>query len=391
MKCRGALIILIFIILIRNWSLSSIYVYNPFSTGINPVKPPIYFIDPNNPKVNVIFGDAKTSANITLTNNLALKIYDEDSNGYVYVEGPSPNIDLSTGQYYEVKWKMHITHFEDPIGCGMIVIDVYFRCGFDCYLASIIYYGNYVKAALGLSIKPDPASEGQSAPYNINPNCEHNLKIRVEVSSDGSTLTIKWFIDGNEIYNYTLSIMFGVTVFQSYFGWLNQDRLELKFYAYLDDVEINVNGRYSASEDFEDGIDNIFTENQSGNAHKTVAYYIYPQNSLKIYNEYGNFNVSLEAVNIEGIIPHGFNASIWLNTSTKYTQQIKIINGIIVDKQTSSISINIYETISLLINVTTSYPSTPTTWNTTIKLYLKYEIDRIIEVYYPIIVKVSSP
>ncbi|MEM0212424.1 MAG: hypothetical protein QXM35_07220, partial [Candidatus Methanomethylicia archaeon] len=247
MRCKHEILIVLLTstILIGYLSLASTYVYNPFSIDLNPVQPPIHLINPGNPNVNVIIGKTKTSANITLTNNLALKIYDEDENGYIYVEGPSANVNLGNGEYYEVKWKLHITHFEDPIGDGMIILDVYFLCDLDYYLASIIYYGSYVRAALGLSTEPDPASEGQSPPFSINPNQEHNFKIRLERSIDGATLIIEWFIDDVKIYDYTLNILMMVTVFQSYFGWLNQDRLYLKFYAYIDDVEMSI------SEDFE--------------------------------------------------------------------------------------------------------------------------------------------
>lgn len=377
-------ILSMFMILIGYWSLASTYVYNPFSISLNPVQPPIHLINPENPNVNVILGCAKTSANITLTNNLALKIYDEDENGYIYVEGPSLNINLGNGQYCEIKWKLHITHFEDPIGNGMIILDVYFLCDLDYYLASIIYYGSYVKAALGLSTEPDPASEGQSQPFNINPNQEYNFKIRLERSIDGSKLIVEWFVNDIKIYDYTLNVLMMVTIFQSYFGWLNQDRLYLKFYAYMDNVEMNI------SEDFEDGIDNLFTEHKIGNTGKEVVYYVYPQNSLKIFDDFGVYNVSLEVYAIEGIIPQKFNASIWLNKSGQYTQQIKIINGNIEFKETSKITINTGGYLSLFINLTIPYPSTPPTWNLTIKSYLKYGVNEVVTVNYPIRIMVTS-
>ncbi|MEM3986384.1 MAG: hypothetical protein QXR39_06415 [Candidatus Methanomethylicia archaeon] len=386
MRCKHEILIMLLTstILIGYLSLASTYVYNPFSIDLNPVQPPIHLINPGNPNVNVIIGKTKTSANITLTNNLALKIYDEDENGYIYVEGPSANVNLGNGEYYEVKWKLHITHFEDPIGDGMIILDVYFLCDLDYYLASIIYYGSYVRAALGLSTEPDPASEGQSPPFSINPNQEHNFKIRLERSIDGATLIIEWFIDDVKIYDYTLNILMMVTVFQSYFGWLNQDRLYLKFYAYIDDVEMSI------SEDFEDGIDNLFTEHRTGNTGKVVAYYVYPQNSLIIFDEIGVYNVSLEVYAIEGIIPQRFNASLWLNKSGQYTQQVKIINGNIELGETSKITINTGGYLSLFINLTAPYPSTPFTWDLTIKSYLKYGVNDIVTVNYPIRIMVTS-
>lgn len=391
MRYKSGILTVLFTILIGYWSLALTYVYNPLSINLNPVHPPIYFINPGNPNVYVTLGNAKTSAQIILKKNFALNIYDEDENGYIYVKGPSPNAILSPGQYYEVKWELHIASFKDLNNVGIIVIDVYFRCDIEDYLASIICYGDYVKAALGELVSPDPASINQSTPYFIDPNKKHNFRVRIELLNDGSLLMVKWFVDDIEIHNYMCTVSLEVVVFESYFGWLNQDKPELKFYAYIDNVEVVVSeGVYYVFEDFEDGIDDIFIEEKLGNVGKRIVYYTYPQNSLKIYNELGIYNLSLKVYSIEGIIPQGFNASIWLNSSGKYTQSIKIINGVIIVDQTSKLAIKTGDYVSLSINLTIPYPSTPITWDLTVKIDLRYEVNEVVIVYYPVRIKVTS-
>lgn len=380
---KAVWITIIFIIISYTQISASVFVYNPLSTDLNPTKPSIYFIDPQNPKTSIVLGDAHTSANITIAKNLALNVYDQDQNGYIYLRGPSPNTNLASGKYYEVGWKIHIPYFNDPTNNGMLIIDVHFYNGFDDeeYLVSIIYYGSYVKAALGLLIL-EPTSEAQSTPYTIDPNKEHYFKIRIERSIDGETLIAKWIVDGNEIFNHqwTGSAANIIIIYESYFGWLNQDKTMLTFNAYIDEAYATIPETYNVSEDFEDETDNIFIEERSGNCGKEIVYYTYPQNSLKIYDDFGRYNISLEAYIIEGVIPDKFNASLWLNTS----QSIKIVNGEIIVSKTSEITMETGGYVSLYVNATIPYPST---WNLIIKLYLKYRINEAVTVSYPITVK----
>jgi len=359
---------------------SSTYVYNPLNSNFNPVQPPIIFSNPNNPNATVILGEAYTSANITLTRNLALNVYDEDGNGYIYLEGPAPNTELRPGGYYNVSWSVHMASFEDPKGNGTIIIDLRFYNGSDWHLASIIYYGSYVRAALGLLIEPNPVSEGQSAPYTINPYQKHEFKIRLERSSDA--LTLKWFVDEVSIYSYQYNMTEATYVFiwESYFGWLNQDKPELKFEAYLDDV--HVEGAYSVSENFEDGVDDVFIIGEStGYTGKRISYYTYPQKFLLALNNYGVYNVSLEFESINGIVPSGFNASIWINLNSQYSRSAKVVNGLIVENRTSKILLQQNSILNLYVNITAAYPAN---WNVTLKILFKYEVEDYITVSYPL-------
>jgi len=375
------------VLILSIWHLkafSSTYVYNPLNSTLNPVQPPIIFLNPNNPSATVNLGEAYTSANITLIGNLALNVYDEDTDGYIYLEGPAPYINLNPGGYYSVSWNIHIASFEDPMGNGIMIIDLRFYNGYtdEFYLASIIYYGNYVKASLGLLYGPDPASEGQSPPYTINPNQKHEFKIKMERSIDGCILTLKWLVDEVNIYSYQYNITQAtqIIICESYFGWLNQDKPELKFEAYLDDV--HVEGVYNVSEDFEDGVDDIFVIGEStGYTGKRMSYYTYPQKFLVSLNNYGVYNVSLEFESINGVIPLGFNVSIWINLNEEYTKSAKVVNGLIMENQTSKILSQQNSILNLYVNITAKYPAN---WNVTLKILFKYEVEDYITVKYPL-------
>ncbi|MCR6624141.1 MAG: hypothetical protein NDF58_06205 [archaeon YNP-LCB-024-027] len=375
----------IILLMLSIWHLrvfSSTYVYNPLNSTFNPVQPPIIFSNPNNPNATVILGEAYTSANVTLTRNLALNVYDEDENGTIYLEGPAPNIELPPGGYYNVSWSVHMASFEDPKGNGTMIIDLRFYNGSDYCLASIIYYGNYVKAALGLLWGINPASEGQSSPYTINPYQKHEFKIRVERSIDGCLLTLKWFVDGVNIYSYQYNIteITYVFIWESYFGWLNKEKPELKFEAYLDDV--HAEGVYNASENFEDGVDDVFIIGEStGYTGKRISYYTYPQKFLLALNNYGVYNVSLEFESINGVIPSGFNASIWINLNSQYSRSAKVVNGLIVENRTSKILLQQNSILNLYVNVTATYPAS---WNVTLRILFKYEVEDYITVSYPL-------
>jgi hypothetical protein len=375
------------VLILSIWDLrvfSSTYVYNPLNSTFNPVQPPIIFSNPNNPNATVNLGEAYTSANVTLTRNLALNVYDEDGNGTIYLEGPAPYINLDPGGYYNVSWSVHMASFEDPMGKGVMIIDLRFYNGYtdNYYLASITYYGSYVKAALGLLYGPDPASEGQSSPYTINPYQKHEFKIRVERSIDGCILTLKWFVDRVSIYSYQYNITQGtqIIIYESYFGWLNQDKPELKFEAYLDDV--HAEGAYNVSENFEDGVDDVFIIGEStGYTGKRISYYTCPQKFLLALNNYGVYNVSLEFESINGIIPSGFNASIWINLNSQYSRSAKVVNGLIVENRTSKILLQQNSILNLYVNITVAYPAN---WNVTLKILFKYEVEDYITVSYPL-------
>lgn len=365
----------IFLMSLSGIAMAAVFVYYPLTIKSSPVPPPLIYQSVSYPLVTDTLDSSHTSANITISLNKELHIYDYNlSAGYVAARNIN-NLALSRGQSFNVSWTAYITNYTDPNNASVVLQEITYTCGGTYNWASFYYYGGNSVSAGGTT-------------YNLDMSIPHLYNITIYEPSKNK-ITISYYVDNvlvatasNNCNNPTI-----VSVEAGRYDVRNEYDL------YIDNAWIfylkgNVYTVYT--DDFEDGVDNFFVNSYSnpsgsGNVGKEVVYAfcgkvlgIQNVDSSSNYNFYLSLN-SVQASNPSSI----YKTWIWTGNDTQKSSAISIYSSSVLQSTTSQLIVWPNEEKFIYVNYTAPLSFSG---NVAISLSLIYGIpgSDAVSVYYPL-------
>jgi len=366
----------IFLMSLSGIAMAVVFVYYPLTIKSSPVPPPLIYRSVSYPLVTDTLDSSNTSANITISLNKELHIYDYNLNAG-YVAARNINLSPSSGQSFNVSWTAYITNYTDPNNVGVVLQEIAYTCrpgnsnNIKTYYASLYYYGGNSVYINGIAYPFD-----MSIPHLYN----------ITIYSLGNSVTISYYVDNvlvatasNNCNNPTIA-----SVEAGRYDVRNEYDL------YIDNAWIFYLNGNVYTDDFEDGVDNFFVDSYSnpsvsGNVGKEVVYAfcgkvlgIQNVDSLSNYSFYLSLN-SVQASNPSSI----YKTWIWTGNDTQKSSAISIDSSSVLQSTTSQLIVWPNEEKFIYINYTAPLSFSG---NVAISLSLIYGIpgSDAVSVYYPL-------
>ena len=361
----------IFLMSLSGIAMAAVFVYYPLTIKSSPVPPPLIYQSVSYPLVTDTLDSSHTSANITISLNKELHIYDYNlSAGYVAARNIN-NLALSPGQSFKVSWTAYITNYTDPNNAGVVLQEIAYTCGGTYNWASFYYYGGNSVSAGGTT-------------YNLDMSIPHLYNITIYRL--GNSVTISYYVDNvlvatasNNCNNPTI-----VSVEAGRYYVRNEYDL------YIDNVWIFYPNGNIYTNNFEGGVDNFFVDSYSnpsgsGNVGKEVVYAfcgkvlgIQNVDSSSNYSFYLSLN-SVQASNPSSI----YKTWIWTGNDTQKSSAISIDSSSVLQSTTSQLIVWPNEEKFIYMNYTAPLSFSG---NVAISLSLIYGIpgSDAVSVYYPL-------
>jgi len=351
---------------------ASVFVYYPINVSINFVNPPIIFSPVFAPNLSTVLGSNRTSANVNVTLNKVLHIYDHDYSGRYVASRNYGSVKIANFSGFSIQLDViEVANYSysgssDP---GLVLLEVELFNGSRHVWISFYYWeGNNISVTCSNTL------------YPFNPRVTHTLNITI-TDIKNKKQPYNMYMDGNLICSGDPGLK--ITGGQLDNILVNVGRYDTanEYDLYIDNVKSVLNNNV-IQEDFEDWSDNFFNNSYgSGNVGKEVV-------ARSIFTKFlfanvlsGIYNTYLNASSVD-VVSGSISSSIWLNN----TSPIKIINNGLVVSSTSELAVSSGNSITFYINGTSRISGSMLR----VRLRFIYHVGDGVTVFYPILLTIKS-